>query len=202
MKPNPQRKFDSMAGFYSSLGRCPRIDVDDLAVVSGLVGSMALGARCLAEEFEDSGAFDMFSIDGSLYESKPGTGLRESSVIHGARPPAQPREPPPPLPQYRLPAMPIPDDPPKKRGRPPKVVKTKVVRVRVIKLETYRPPVNTQYTQEAMRSIREFLIPKWIKDGRSEQEISDPLRSAWPAQLVDPILKEFFPVKEWPFTHA
>lgn len=202
MRPNPQRKFDSTTAYFASLAMCPRIDRDDAAVVKQYMGSLASHSRCLAEEFDASEAFDRFSIDGGLYEQKTGTGLRESSIIHGARPPAQPREPPAPMPEYRRPAMPIPDEQPKKIGRPQK-------RREVRKVPAYEPPLpprtpalEYEYTCETMRAIREFLIPKWIKDGQSKKEICDALHSAWPAPVIDPIIKLFFDSKEWPFTYA
>lgn len=186
----PQRKFDSAAAFYASLGRCPRIDRDDAAVVKEYIGSLVSRSRCLAEEFNASEAFDLFGIDGTLYERNPSTCMRESPVMFDTSPNG-----PPPPPTYKLPAMPIPDVQPKRPGqvRSNPVLKTPPPRI---------PALESEYTREAMSAIREFLIPKWIKDGKSEKEICDALRSAWPAQVIDPVIKEFFPLKEWPFTHA
>lgn len=186
---HPQRKFDSLAAYYASLARCPRIDRDDAAVVKEYIGSLASRSRCLAEEFDPSDAFDLFGIDSTLYERDPRTSMRESSVMFDTRP----HKPKPP-PAFKLPAMPIPDVQPKRR---------EVRSIPVLKTPPPRTPaLEYEYTREAMSAIREFLIPKWLKDGKSEKEICDALRSAWPAPVIDPVIKEFFPIKEWPFTHA
>jgi hypothetical protein len=192
--------------YFVSLGKCPRIDRDDAAVVGEYVGALARHSGCLAEEFDQAEAFDLFSIDGSLYDPKPGTGLRESSVMFGARPPAPPKEPPPPLPQYRHPEMqtpePMPKPPPGKR-RPRKAPSVYRQQPAIVYASPPRQPaMEYEYQRDNMKAIREFLIPKWLKDGQSEKQIREALHSAWPAAVIAPILKEFFPIKEWPFTYA